>query len=283
MTRYLYGLGHTASPQMCRWHCECENCDYDSEYLFRAQTDSSCAGEIITGILHHDPTHPNYREGVFDILQDAALEVDAEPGLQAGMHVHVGIAERSLDQCAQAFWAFLRYEPLLVHIAAGRWAQHRGGNESVRSMISYALAGRDPEEHSRPVDAIASIEENVDRGNRFRDVLRYVYEEHRCNDRHSNLNVNTGHGTFEYRLWNSSRSAWRMEMFTRLSVALVDPDVVTAMLQADLPRRTTRQAVDRFATLLLDAGHDRAAELVDRQATYLVDTAPTAPSTLTLT
>lgn len=283
LTRYLYDLGLTSDSSMHRWHCECEGCALDSGFLFRAQTDSSCAGEIITGILHHDPEDGRHHPDVFDVLQAAALEVDAEPGLQAGMHVHVGISHLTTGQQANVLWAYLRYEAILQHIAAGRWQQQRRNNDSARQAIAYALEGRDPDGHHNPLDAIASIEDSVPQGEAMRNVRLYVYEEHRCNDRHTNLNVNTGHGTFEFRLWNSTRSAWRMEMFTRLSVALVDPAVVDAMLSTDLPRRTTRAAVDRFATLLLDAGHDRAAELVDRQATYLVDTAPTAPSSLTLT
>ena len=278
LTRHLYDTGLCGTPTMCRWHCRCEMCSYYSGFVFRAQTDSSCNGEIISGILHHDPHDHHHVPGVFTTLQDAALEVDAEPGLAAGLHVHVGINHLSTTERARTLWAFLRYEQLLIRLSAGRFEEQRsGGNAQVRDMLALHLRNHDPNYSAAPLDAIASIEQSPNIAAVQRNILDY----HSDNDRHSNLNISTGHGTWEFRLWNSTRAAWRLELFTRLSVALVDPDVVRRMLATDITRRVTRSTADRFAVLLHDAGHERCAELVDRQATYSWDAAALAPSTLT--
>lgn len=264
---------------MCRWHCACDFCQLDSGFLFRAQTDSSCSGEIITRVLHHDPANRLHDAHVFAILQEAAVTVDAEPGMNAGMHVHVGADHMNLRAKREAFWAFLRYEPLLQRLAQGRFMQHRSGNNAVRDLCSYAL-----QSYSNSGGSTAEVMAEIEAGDGT-DALpcaqETVLNEHLNHDRHSNLNLNTGHRTWEYRLWNSTRSAWRMELFTRLSVALVDPGVVAAMNATELPQRFTRNAADRFAVLLHDAEHERCAELVDRQATYSWEVAASAPSTLT--
>lgn len=277
LTRHLYDLGHTGDADMHRWHCDCDGCQLDSGNLFRAQTDSSCSGELITEVLHHSPDDHRYMPDVFDILQAAALEVDAEPGLTAGMHVHVGIGHLSGVQLRSALWAYMRYESVLCALAAGRWERQRENNESVRQLCSYPLH-QFADEATNATSAMLHIEEHNDDLSR---IQRDILDEHQAHDRHSNLNLSTNHGTWEFRLWNSTRSAWRMEMFTRLSVAMVDPTVVDALNASAFPQRTTPQAVDRFATLLLDHGHDRCAELVDRQARYSVEGAACAPSTLT--
>lgn len=275
LTRHLYHAGLVGMPQMCGWHCQCDFCQLGSGFLFRAQTDSSCSGEIISDILHHDPHDERHSAEVFALLQNAAVEVDAEPGPNAGLHVHVGIAHLSGRQMDDALWAYLRYEPLLIKLAAGRFDAQRCSNDSVTSQCSYDLRRRFRSEFV--IDAIESIEASPN----LRDERQLLREMHAGHDRHSNLNIATGKSTWEFRLWNSTRAAWRMEMLTRLSVALVDPDVNRRMLATDLTRRVTRTTADRFAVLLHDAGHERCAELVDRQATYRWNAAILAPSTLT--
>ena len=73
-----------------------------------------------------------------------------------------------------------------------------------------------------------------------------------------------------------------MELFTRLSVALVDPDVVSAL--ADLPCVTTRNlnpSLERLKTTLEAVGHTDVIPLIDRQWHYANEVAATAPSSLT--
>ncbi len=279
LTRYLFAAGLVGQQQMCRWHCPCDLCSLDSGFLFRAQTDSSCSGEIITSILHHDPANFHYNADVFTILENAAVETDAEPGLEAGMHVHVGVSHLTPAQLDKAFWAYLRYEHLLMRLAGGRWPNQRAdANTMVRDCVSLHLRDLAGGPARTTVATIAAIEES---GRRLANIRQDVTYTHRHNDRHSNLNLSTGHGTWEFRLWNSTRSAWRMELFTRLSVALVDPAVVDRLLKTPLKPRVTRQLADSLSCLLHDAGHERAAELTDRQATYSWGSAATAPSTLT--
>lgn len=281
LVRELYELGHIAMEQMHRWHCDCFQCtaiDTEpefSQFMYKAQTDSSCSGEVISRILHHDPTNPRYRGDVFYVLQQAALDVDAEPGPQAGMHVHVGIDHMSEQDKADAIWAFVKYEPVLLRIAAGRWHNHRGGNSTLRETCQWAL--RDWGFDAAGSGAWSDAQEH----NEYPRLRRQLLAFHQRNDRHSNLNVNTGHGTFEYRLWNSTRSAWRMELFTRLSVALVDP-VVTAVLNAEeFPTRVSKARAVRLAEILDQCEHAEAASLLARHIEYSWTAAANAPSTLT--
>lgn len=249
---------------MHRWHCRCDNCRFDSGYKLYAQTDSSCSGEVITTILHHDPASDRYVGDLFEKLESAALAVDAEPGTGAGMHVHV--QQPKSKNKVDTLWAFLRNEGLFQAIAAGRFQTVRGCNERLRYIHSYHMQeyiGHDYRVDSdRGVDKLEQDLTSIDL-----DCLKdEVYDTQTIADRHSNLNIATGHGTWEFRIWNSTRAAWRMELFSRLSVALVDPDVVERTLT--MPIGSSPEHVDRFAVLLDSLGHERCAELVDRQNTY---------------
>lgn len=264
---------------MCGWHCRCPNCALDNGFLFRGQTDSSCSGEVISRILHHDPADSRHVPEVFDILQDASVAVDAEPGLQAGMHVHVGIGHLDRANLRDALWAYLRHEPLLVKLAAGRFVSQRANNSALRDIHSYTLARWSDNAYSRASECITAIESGATDVS-LRDAKEYLVDEHYDCDRHSNLCINTRHQTWEFRLWNSTRAAWRMELHTRLSVAMVDPDVVRALLAMPMGR-ITRAHAERFMVAIADAGHNETAHLLERQIAYAWERADSAPSSLT--
>ena len=238
----LYGEEACGMSEMHSWHCGCEKCDFDNGYLFRAQTDSSCDGEVITSIFSDGDWHT--ARYAMELLERLAFDVDAEPSTDAGCHVHVGVGHLDFDQKVEAFDNYLRWEPVLERVSAGRWRHNRGANQPVRyCSLNYCDT---------------------------------PYASHAENDRHSQLNVNTGHGTWEFRLWNSTRMAWRMELWVRLSLLFVNPDFVASCDEVD-------PGDEWDDTLLTVVGmHDEECHrLLDRQFTYLNERAAEAPQLLT--
>lgn len=267
------------------YHCRCEDCSFDGGRTYRVQHDSSCGGEVISNVRRTRSTGSN--QDVMRALQQAAVDADAEPGLYAGFHVHVGM-RRHLNphEQADAFWAYLRYEPILEHVAWGRWPQLRGQNFSARQGlvrdvwldISAAVDERVPwrrDDYGFPATDFDPlwVEEHVADEDALSIIRDSAYELQHDVDRHSHLNVNTSSGvTWEFRIFNSTRSAWRMELYTSLACAFADRAFVNALLSG----------VPSLPALLdaLDAtGHDRVVELLARQMSYDPTSAPT---TLTL-
>lgn len=289
----LYARGQTLTEVLHPWHCGCEGCDPFQSANFYGQTDSSCSGEIISRVCAFEDT--NYdgqfveRVGsMFDILSEEAYAVDAEPGDRSGFHVHVGVGDLTLDERAQNLAAFVRWESVLLGVSAGAFEDNRGYNTtltggSVGDTAADILSAAGLTAWSRG-EVIETLLTKATSPVRDR-LLEEAITVHQYADRHSNLNIRTGHGTWEYRLWNSTRAAWRMELFVRLSIALTDPTVTRWMVRADKgvpalrPQRARRRvgehatdwslpAMDRLACHLHDRGHEEAAVLLDRQRSY---------------
>jgi hypothetical protein len=214
----LHEEGLVADDEMHAYHCRCESCDFDSRWTYRAQTDSSCGGEVISQIF--DSSNISTAVEAMQSLERAAIETDAEPSLGAGFHVHVDwrqLRERNLAD--DALWAYLRWEATLGELVArGRWPDVRGFNLSLRRVVQgFDIDGTDT------FDAWALSELK-------HEVRCYVNEDE---DRHLWLNFNTrGRRTWEFRLFNSTRVAWRMEMYARLALLFVTPAAVPDLLEA---------------------------------------------------
>lgn len=275
----LHDAGLCGSPEMHRYHCGCEYCGWENGYAFRAQTDSSCGGEVITDIQYD----VDEARDIMVALQEHAVEVDAEPSLDAGLHVHVGAPPPGSHQRADAFWAYLRWEEVLgSFVAPGRWPSMRAANRRTASDLRDINPGRTWDWHDAILDSdligltppwrTASarrqgvpfnplwVEERVDTNDAAMLGVKYLIEEHaRDLDRHSWLNLSTrGYNTFEFRLWNATRVAWRMEMFVRASLLFMNPEA-----HGDLLRLSV---IPSEAELLRVAGrHDPALKRLLRR------------------
>lgn len=264
------------------YHCDCEHCSRYSPYPLKAQNDSSCSGEIISNVRAGWGMEDKH---LVTVLQDAAIEADATPGYSAGFHVHVGADMLSEGQKALLVWEWLKWERPMSLLASGCFQSMRGFNEPLCGRLDYLFhrnywietapfygdsffvsVERDQPPHALVRKRLRWMEENTTRRNlkEFRaQVLGWTYDI----DRHSSLATRTRYGTFEFRLWNSTRSAWRMELFILASQAWMDPRVVSALSQVDMAEND-HQNIGLFAEVL-NAHHSRAAELVTRQLAYI--------------
>lgn len=195
--RQLHATGYAGSAQLHGYHCECDTCSED--YPYHGQTDSSCSGEIISNIRY--TSDPIANAEVMAALEDAACFVDAEPGYRSGFHVHVG--RRHLPDStahgtfgADAFWQFLRWEPVLINLAAGRFMQQRNGNNlTARDSMTHAFRYILPCEGltnrlAAELNALDDDHEIVAYGGTrrtWRAAKEAMRETHHGNDRHSNL------------------------------------------------------------------------------------------------
>lgn len=292
--RALNREGLTPTTDMHRWHCDCSNCGFGgARFPFRGQTDSSCSGEIISSINTIDgdtfdmdeawiPNGQGGRMGsraAMAALQEAAVEHDAEPGTRSGFHVHVGVDHLDEAQKIKAVYNLCRWEELLYELAAGS-LPHGLRNENQRYQTQHLMLARDrlnmETNNGNPhADIVDGWQTDLRDGYRIRragnlEIDYHLYQIALGADRHSSLNLRTGHGTWEYRLWNSTRSAWRMEMFCSLSLAMVEPGVIAAM--ADVP--DDELSLDHFEEILRTNIHTDVVELVQRQRALSIDTVP---------
>lgn len=209
------------------YHCDCGACSDLMGTRFRAQRDSSCGGEVISGVFFS--TDWDTATDCMHALQEAALDVDAVIDPRCGMHVHIGDADgEEVAEAGTLAMAWLGLEPLLwEHVAGAAWAQRRGTQNHLlssaivdRMQVSrvwernslYPVAERDLNAMPEPFK-----EEYVEA---FRLELGRMSW-----DRHCDLARASHGGLYEMRIFNATRVAWRIELACRLSVALSHPDV----------------------------------------------------------
>ncbi|HVE28370.1 MAG TPA: hypothetical protein VNC22_23345 [Sporichthya sp.] len=218
------------------YHCDCDDCSDIWNVTFRAQRDSSCGGEIISGLFFDTPGGWERAIHAMEALQEAALDVDASTAMMCGMHVHLGWAPqvRGQNHLPPDDWtpsktmteAWLALEPILwEYIAGSVWAQRRGNNERVSALLMM-MQHQDWEMWG---DTLVCMEDMLgEKSKTFNLKWRRGFEtkmEMMYWDRHADL-ARAGHGGFyEVRIFNASRAAWRTEMACRLSVALSKVEV----------------------------------------------------------
>lgn len=272
--RWLYGTGDglVGAPRLHRYHCDDSTC---TDYLLHGQTDSSCSGEIISNIISDWDVMVRLTEAI----ETAAVQVDAVPGMSAGFHVHIGRPERESALRRNAFFEAIRYEQVLQFLARGRFELQRHNNHTLSEALHphiYRLNGSpwyngvtdawytDTNYHQpRAIEWIRHQSHQT-------EIKERLYAGHRENDRHSNLAIRTRFSTWEFRFWNSTRSAWRMQMFVGLSAAFANAQFVTNLMNTDgIPSDHPSTAIDNIIEALSYAEMNTTAELVTRQKDFM--------------
>lgn len=221
----LYERGFAAQQdgRLHSYHCDCTTCRALHSVTFRAQRDSSCGGEIISGIF----TDENWQGAVDSMyaLQEAALDVDAAIDMHCGMHVHIG--GEDIANTEHLGMAWLGLEPLLwEHVADGAWGRRRNSNVLLSTMICDVMqSDRVWERHDLypvPERQLGTCPDQFVR--EYQNALRYRLQGMGW-DRHCDLALAGHGGTYEFRIFNATRVAWRIELACRLSVAICQPDI----------------------------------------------------------
>lgn len=285
----LHEAGLCGMSELHNYHCRCEQCSFTSGFAYRAQRDSSCDGEIISSPFTYGDADDDDN---VKALCDFAVDVDAEPGMSAGCHVHVNTSKlNAASKRDLAFTAFVLWEPALMFLSAGRFAENRANN----SMLSTSLALRNPYGDNtislntsggtrRPTWMIDDDLKRYDPVDLLNDINLRPLLRHRAfnSDRHANLNMNTGHPTWEFRLWNATRAAWRIKMFAGLSCAFMTPKVLIDLLDGwskDFQDYDPEDSEPATALVPIIGKHDSGlAALMERQIEYNLTTGPSVPS-----
>ncbi len=263
LTTILCDDGILPSPRKHEYHCGCEHCAFDTGYDLKAQRDGSCGGELITRPFAYSEW--NVFKQLTDHIQLRSIQTKVRVGLEAGVHVHV-TPPRLRDGKGAAFAAFYLWQQELLKLAQGRERHVREFNGLVGPQP--ADTNIDPP-YGRPLFSlwmnqeavtIESLAANLRTNSTLRRSLYDYHNEYA--DRHSTLNTRTGHGTWEYRLWNSSQAAWRIRAYVSWSVALADGNVATEMLN-------TEPELRKLGSIFLNHGHVVAGASVNRQARIL--------------
>lgn len=287
----LNRAGWSSMDQLHPWHCDrpdrrCDHCSFEggNRRGFRGQTDSSCDGEIISPVFGLEDTGDDFFTEAATALQENAVEVDAEPGRTAGMHVHVKPQRRQTFPLL--LWEFVRWEQAIKILASGPFAEHRqgmNGDVGAYAQTWFEMYGRPSFPRSiREATSNIMVASNRLVGTDDVDALSSIqiqmHEWVAGQDRHSNLAFSQRHNTAELRVWNSTRSAWRMRMFTSVSRLMANPEFLDLLARAELEgeedrnrggfRQDTEANLSRFIELAQSVD-PQAAELMERQREFL--------------
>lgn len=250
--------GLLESESLCPYHCRCQRCS-DWSIALRAQTDSTCEGELISGIREYGRDDP-----LFGVIERALAVADARISTSCGFHVHVSV-NGGLPHLGRAIETYCAVEEHLVRmLAPGRWRSKRSMNltiiEGVRLLDDHATYIGEGVDWDRPRDTI----------------VRAI-----GHDRHMDLNIDGDRTqTVEYRLWNATMMAWRMELACRLSCWLATHTLKYPSLASVLETAVTNRGVSVIlpATLTWDefvadveVDDPTCASLMSRQAAYVRD------------
>lgn len=225
MLPILREQGLLRNDDLHRYHCDCQDCMVLSGEVYvtardryevkkapdlHAQTDSTADGEFITRVLDDWDDLRTIVEG----LTRAASQVEATTGPRCGLHVHVAAPPVVNGVDVPVALAYLAYERYFTEIIApGRSQQKRDMNTTLmQAFRSYVVDNyyHPPGEPSG--EAWKSLSRNDVRASLDNVIGR---------DRHVDLNRNSRYNTWEFRVFNATNAAWRIELATRLAVAFV--------------------------------------------------------------
>ena len=207
---HLCDAGWANDNNLHRYHCECEGCDAYEGGVWRGQHDSTVNGELISRI--QDTYLMGETLEAIRQLCDAALQVDATTSTSTGMHVHVSREGLSADETNEVALAYFLTERYFSEIVAP------GASRSKREMnVTLTQAARSYVAQWRTWEQFIAGAEDVGRV-RVGQILRAAIEQ----DRHVDLALSRRLPTWEFRVFNSTLAAWRIELAVRMATSFVD-------------------------------------------------------------
>lgn len=266
----LYERGEEVmrTEELHSYHCGCSDCAVwprtgydgnDQPYaipppMFHAQRDSSCGGEFITKVLD-DFEDTRWAS---QVLMDALRAANASVNNNCGLHVHVSAAglskvggEYRWGSSGNVPLAYLLVERYIAElIAPGATRNKRDMNRTLLQALRDYL-GSDRAWAENCSESWASVN----------STLQSAIDA----DRHVDLNISGNNNTYEFRVFNATTHAWRINLACRLSVAFVErhqdiiaactenmesSDLVTIIMGRRWPTMRPRISMGRFIDIL---------------------------------
>ena len=242
----LYNLGVVPENALHGYHCGCEECRHtnygpNDEWLFSAQEDCTVSAEFPSKVLEWGSDRA---ESAFRAMERASVSAGAVLTGASGMHVHVAKPVQDEDVLGDKFthqeqttWRlmrmFVRYQDELRDIAMGHRDEVRRYNQE--------MSVRDPATFwNLDLNGSANITRprNAWYGNRAHPMW-YADGSWLDTERHG--------PTYEFRLWNASKAAWRQRLCVGVSVAMTQ-----AAADGVVVNDRTRKPIERTLSPYLD-------------------------------
>lgn len=189
----LYDKGLCDSNSIHSYHCSC-----GTRHAIHCTEDGTApGGEHVIGGPNGVVFGSQLYLDIITAFSDIAIDVGCGVSHDVGMHTHVGISDLTHVQRCNLLRNYLALQNDIVNLASMADAEVRNnGNTTARiSERSYIQ----------------------DRSDWTKDIFAL---EHWALPSRPTLNFHTGRPTVEFRVWNSTKSAWRMYLAGGVSTAL---------------------------------------------------------------
>lgn len=188
LIRTLHKMGASGDDVLHDYHCNCHVCKpfRPAPLNWTGQYDCTVSGEIISAAMRHNGARFHR---ALDQIGKALFDSRVGLGLSAGQHVHVDRRDLDDDDGRRLFKLFVEYQDTLAKIAAAGFGGVRAYNSPFDYTSSWGAMNRKSDWQPWELWGTWLV--------RKKD-------------------------TYEFRLWNQSRTVWRTETFMGLSVAMVE-------------------------------------------------------------
>lgn len=203
----LHDEGYADDSYFHAYHCRCSSCAHDrDDYDWTGQEDCTAAGEFISRILS---THTGTADRALAALADALRAGRCEFDDDTGLHVHVDASDIDNAALVRVWRIWALYQDDVARIANATFRGIRGyaSGSRVSEVLGWGRGDGDRDTfYGDDIDAAYEV---------LRDDLKAGYRTSCW------LSGGRSQGTFEFRLWNSTRSLWRIRMAVYVSAAIV--------------------------------------------------------------
>jgi hypothetical protein len=182
----------------------------NSEWIVKTDASVNHGGELVSPPLDFD--NPEARQQVTTAV-NALLGVGCRPDDSTGIHVHIDCSDLTVKQLVAVVKNFTKFEDVLYRIACSGWLNMRSGARTYARPLDRARA-----------EAIAKARtmEEIQRGY-YGGGTYERHSHHGDQSRYCGINLHSFfyRGTVEFRIFNSSMNAERVQAYIALCMALV--------------------------------------------------------------
>lgn len=208
---YLCDEGYAADSYFHEYHCRCGDCRHDRDhYDWTGQEDCTAAGEFISRILTtHTDTADNALSALSEALRVGRCEFDGDTGL----HVHVDSADVDDDAVVRLWRIWSLYQDDVATIANATFRGIRGYASGSKVTEGNILGWRQGDAEAREARELFWCDDLT--------AARQAMQGDSIAGYRTSRWLSGGSNTYEFRVWNSTRSLWRMRMAAYVSAAIV--------------------------------------------------------------